>query len=360
MTLSFEVTPAAEPRTEPIASEQARTGFGSVFTDHMVTIAWSAERGWHDPQVRPYGPLTLSPAAQVLHYGQEVFEGLKAYRHPDGSIHLFRPDANARRLRTSCQRMCMPELEEAAFVRAVSRLVEIDHNWVPSGEGTSLYLRPFMIATQPSLGFRQPAQDYLFAVIGSPAASYFGGDGKTLTVWLEDEFTRVALGGTGEAKCGGNYAGTLLAQQRALARGCDQVIWLDAVERRWIDEMGTSNVFFVLNGRLVTPPLSGGVLPGITRDSVLQLGRELGYEVAEEPVAMDDLLEALQTSQATEAFSVGTTSMISAIGTIMASSGSYTVGDGREGPVSEACRRSLTDIQYGRAADRHGWTLSVL
>jgi branched-chain amino acid aminotransferase len=309
--------------------------------------------------VRPYGPLSLWPCAQVLHYGQEVFEGLKAYRTAEGTVHLFRPWDNARRFAASCRRMCMPELPPEAFVAAVRELTAIDRNWVPTGEGTSLYLRPFMIATQPSLGFRRPAQAYLFCVIACPAGAYFGGGDTGLTVWVEREYTRAAPGGTGEAKCGGNYAATLLPFERAMARGCDQIVWLDAGERRWLSEMGTSNVFFVIGERLVTPRLSGTVLHGVTRASVLRIARDLGIETAEEAIDVDELIAGIEDGSVREAFASGTTALISPIGALKDATGHHALGCSGEGPVTRAVRERLTAIQYGRHADEHGWLLQL-
>ena len=266
--------------------------FGSVFTDHMVTLRWTAERGWHGGKLEPYGPFTLDPATQVFHYAQEIFEGLKSYRQTGGSVAGFRLRANAARFNSSARRMAMPELPEDAFIRAIEVLVTQDRQWVPDGEGRSLYLRPFMIATQVGLGINQPSQAYLFALIASPAGAYFTGGIKPVSVWLSQEYTRAAPGGTGETKCGGNYAGSFAGQQQALNNGCDQVVWLDATERRWVEEMGGMNLFFVYgtgqDARIMTPALTGTLLPGVTRDSLLTLGRDLGYQVEEGKISAED------------------------------------------------------------------------
>jgi len=343
-------TPAAERERS-----LARAPFGSVFTDHMVMLRWSAERRWHDAQLQPYAPLTLAPSAQVFHYGQAVFEGLKAYRGPAGEILLFRPQMNARRLNRSCERMGMPTLPEETFLEALSLLVRTDRDWVPHAEGHSLYLRPFMIATQPGLSFYGRAQEFMFLVIACPAGAYFQGGVKPITVWLSTEYVRSAPGGTGAAKCSGNYGGTVVAQEQAAGMGCDQVIWLDAVERRWLEEMGTSNLFCVFGSRLVTPRLSGTVLAGVTRDSLLQLAAELGYEAGEDDVGVDRLQAAARSGELTELFSAGTSSMVTPIGRVKGVECDFAVGDGQPGPVTMRLRKELMDIQYGLCADRHGW-----
>ncbi|WP_229795115.1 branched-chain amino acid aminotransferase, partial [Saccharothrix coeruleofusca] len=269
--LPFSRIPAPQPATpERVAEVLAKPGFGQHFTDHMVTIRWGRDQGWHSAEVRPYGPLELDPAAMVLHYGQSIFEGLKAYRQPDGSIASFRPEANAARFRASARRIAMPELPDEVFLESLRELVAVDGRWVPSDAEASLYLRPYLFATEKGLGVR-PAGEYLYVLIASPAGSYFAGGLKPVTVWLSTEYVRAAPGGTGAAKFAGNYAASLVAQAQAAEQGCDQVVWLDAVERRWVEEMGGMNLFFVLGSgegaRVVTPELSGSLLPGITRDS---------------------------------------------------------------------------------------------
>ncbi|HEX6351911.1 branched-chain amino acid aminotransferase [Actinophytocola sp.] len=344
-----EPTPAAE-------RERRMTGapFGEVFTDHMITTRWSAEEGWHDATLCAYGPLVLDPSAQVFHYGQEIFEGMKAYRTADGSVVLFRPYANAERFAASAYRMAMPEVPADLFVGALETLVAADRDWVPATDGHSLYLRPLMIATQPTLGFYQPSQSFLFVVIASPAGAYFSGG--PVTVWLETEYTRAAPGGTGAAKCGGNYAGTLLAQQKAVKRGCDQVVWLD---RGFVDEMGTSNLFFVLGDEVVTPPLNGTLLAGITRDSVLTLAADLGYGVAERPVSVEDWRAAAADGKLTEVFSSGTSSMITPVGRVRSEGGDFVIGDGTPGPVTTRLRNELSGLQTGRRPDPYGWVHKI-
>jgi branched-chain amino acid aminotransferase len=339
-------------------------GFGQVFTDHMITLRWSAERGWHDGRLEPYGPLTLDPATTVFHYAQEFFEGLKAYRQDNGSIALFRPDANAARFNRSAQRMAMPELPGETFVRALELLVTQDRDWVPVGEGNSLYLRPFMIATQRGLGVNHPSNQYLFCVIASPAAAYFTGGVKPVTVWLSEDYTRAAPGGTGAVKCGGNYAAAFAAQQQAVAQGCDQVVWLDAAEHRWVEEMGGMNLFFVYGRdegppRIMTPALTGTLLPGITRDSLLRLAPELGVEAVEGRISVEQWRQECASGELTEVFACGTAAVITPVGRVKAQSTHWQVADGNPGPVTMRLREELIAIQYGRSPDPHTWVHKV-
>ncbi|TAL21183.1 MAG: branched-chain amino acid aminotransferase, partial [Frankiales bacterium] len=286
----IEVVPSSSPRSDAEREAlMADPGFGRVHTDHMVTVRWTQDEGWHDARLGAYEPLQLDPSAMVLHYGQAIFEGLKAYRQPDGGVAVFRPEENAKRFNRSAVRLAMPELPVELFLDAVDTLVETDRAWVPTADGQSLYLRPFMIATEAQVGMR-PALEYLFLLIAFPVTPFFSGEVKPVTVWLSDEYVRAAVGGTGEAKCAGNYAGSLLAQRQAADKGCDQVVWLDAVERRWVEEMGGMNLFFVLDGgtRLMTPALTGTLLPGVVRDSLLQLAPELGLTVEEGRISVDE------------------------------------------------------------------------
>ena len=345
---------SAEERTAILASP----GFGRYFTDHMVRIDWTADDGWTDGQVLPYGPLTLDPATMVLHYGQEIFEGLKAYRQPDGSIATFRPAANAARFARSARRLGMAELPEELFVESIRSLVEVDRDWVPDGPDASLYLRPFMLATEVGLGVR-PANAYAFLLIASPAGAYFPRGVEPVTVWLCTEYTRAAPGGTGEAKCGGNYAASLVAQAQAAAQGCDQVVWLDAVEHRWVEEMGGMNLYFVYgsgpSARIVTPALTGTLLPGITRDSLLALAHDLGYAAEEGKISTDEWQAGNASGALTEVFACGTAAVITPVGTVKSASDEWTVGDGSPGPVTMQLRQKLLALQNGREPDPHGW-----
>ena len=366
MSLSFPLTPNASPRTESErAAILADPGFGTHFTDHMTVATWTVDHGWGDAGVVPYGPFSLDPAAAVLHYAQEIFEGLKAYRQPDGSIASFRPEANAARFRASAARMAMAELPEELFLGSLSELLAVDSEWEPAAGGEdSLYLRPFMIATEVGLGVR-PSSEYLYAVIASPAGPYFAGGVKPMDVWLETEYTRAALGGTGTAKCGGNYAASLLPQAVGARHGCAQVAYLDAEERTWIDEMGSNNLFFVFrrgNGdiELATPDLRGAVLPGITRDSLITVARDLGITVVERRIAGQEWLGEVADGELTEVFGCGTAAVITPIGTVKHVGGEVTVGDGQPGPVTLQLREALTAIQRGAAPDPHGWMHTLL
>ena len=352
------------PHPGPVPDAERRAlladpGFGKVFTDHMVVVRFDAGQGWHDPQVRPFGPIALSPAAAVLHYAQEIFEGLKAYRAADGRILLFRPDANARRFRASAERLAMPPLPESLFIEAVRQLVLVDRDWIPDGPDASLYLRPFMFADEVFLGVR-PSASYQFVVIASPVGAYFQGAPKAVKVWASETFTRAAPGGTGAAKCGGNYAASLQAQAEATAHGCDQVVFLDAAERRWVEELGGMNVFFVFaDGRLVTPPLGGSILPGVTRDAIMALAAAQGLRVSETPYSLDQWRSDAESGALTECFACGTAAVVTPIGSVKAASGDFTIGSGGPGQVSQGLRQGLVGIQRGHAADPHGWVHTV-
>ncbi|MFF0737863.1 branched-chain amino acid aminotransferase [Streptomyces chartreusis] len=365
--IDFEILPVREPvperDREAILAEPA---FGQSFTDHMITLRWSAEKGWHDGRLEPYGPFTLDPATSVFHYGQELFEGMKAYRQDSGSIVLFRPQENAARFNASARRMAMPELPEETFVRALELLVTQDRDWVPTEPGTSLYLRPFLIATQRGLGFTHPSDSYLFCVIASPSAAYFGGGAKprALTVWLSEDYTRAAPGGTGAAKVGGNYGGSLVASRQATEQGCDQVVWLDSAERTWVEEMGGMNLFFVRTPRnsrprIMTPALTGTLLPGITRDSLLRLAPTLGIGAEEGRISTGQWRAECASGELTEVFACGTAAVMAPVGTVRGVHGGWTVGDGEPGPITLCLRDELLGIQYGLRPDPFGWIHKV-
>jgi branched-chain amino acid aminotransferase len=354
---------ARKPTSQPLPEAQREAilsspGFGRYFTDHMVTIEWTEGRGWHDAQLVPYGPVQLDPATMSLHYGQEIFEGLKAYRRADGSIATFRPEMNARRFQRSARRLAMPELPEELFLAAIEALVEQDQQWVPGHDEMSLYLRPFMFSTEVGLGVK-PASSYLFMLIASPAGAYFHGGIKPVSVWLSKEYVRAAPGGTGEAKCAGNYAASLIAQAQAAEQGCDQVVWLDAEERRWVEEMGGMNLYFVYgsgdSARLVTPELTGALLPGVTRSSIIQVAADLGLAASEERISVDDWRDGNADGSITEVFACGTAAVITPVGRVRHSAGEWQVGDGNPGPVTQRLRETLLGIQHGRAVDSHGW-----
>jgi branched-chain amino acid aminotransferase len=365
MSVQFARTPHPTPTPQSRRAEiLADPGFGRYFTDHMVSIRWTAGSGWHDAAVVPYGPLSLDPATMVLHYGQEIFEGLKAYRQPDGSIASFRPEANAARFRGSAVRLAMAELPDELFVESLSELCAADREWVPPAGGEeALYLRPFMLATEVGLGVR-PSAEYLYLLIASPVGPYFPGGVRPIDVWLTPDYTRAALGGTGAAKCGGNYAASLLPQAEGIAHGCAQVVYLDAEERRWVDEMGSNNLFFVFGSgdqaEIVTPTLTGSILPGVTRDSLLVLAKELGCQVTERRIAGQEWLEGAADGRITEVFGCGTAAVITPIGRVKHVDGEVVIGSGEPGPVTTRLRAMLTDIQRGAAADTHSWMRTLV
>ncbi len=355
-TVSRSASPATAAERESILAEP---GFGKYFTDHMVSIDYAEGRGWHNARVIPYGPIELDPSAIVLHYAQEVFEGLKAYRWADGSIVSFRAEANAARLRSSARRLAMPELSDQLFMGSLCQLVAVDGAWVPAAGGEeALYLRPFIIATEPGLGVR-PAKKYRYLLIASPAGAYFKGGISPVTVWVSTEYVRASPGGTGAAKFGGNYAASLVAQAEAAENGCDQVVWLDAVERRFVEEMGGMNIFFVFgsggSARLVTPELSGSLLPGITRDSLLQLAIDAGFNVEERKIDIDEWQKKAAAGEITEVFACGTAAVITPVSTVKYGDAEFTIANGQPGEVTMALRDTLTGIQRGTFADTHGW-----
>jgi branched-chain amino acid aminotransferase len=341
--------------------------FGRVFTDHMITLRWDDERGWHDGRLEEFQDVSLPPSASVFHYGQEIFEGMKAYGQPDGSVALFRPERNAARFNASARRLAMPELPVETFIQAIELLVRQDRQWVPNGAGTSLYLRPFMIATQPTLAFTLPSRSYLFCVIASPAAPYFNTrtGPPALTVWLSAEYSRAAPGGTGAAKAGGNYAAAFLAQRQAAEQGCDQVVWLDAAEHTWVEEMGGMNLCFVQHptgdgpATLMTPALTGTLLPGVTRDSLLQLATRLGLSCEEGRISVAQWRKYCDTGLVTEVFACGTAAVIAPVGHVRSAEGGWTIGDGRPGPVTMRLRDELLGIQYGAIPDELRWMRNV-
>jgi branched-chain amino acid aminotransferase len=354
MGLQFTTQPTATPTApERLAEILAAPGFGRIFTDHMVTVRWTGERGWHDALVRPYGPLELDPATQVFHYGQSIFEGFKAYSQPDGSIATFRPQANGERFNRSAARLALPALPVDDFVAAADLLVRQDAAWVPTAPETSLYLRPFMMATEVGLGVR-PADDVTFLIIASPAAAYFGGGSQQVKIWLSEDYTRAAPGGTGAAKCAGNYAASLMAQQEAIDNGCEQVLFLDAVERRWVEEFGGMNIWFVLDdGTLLTPELTGSILEGVTRDTIITLAGDLGYDVEQRRVDVDEWRKGVDTGRITEVFACGTAAVVTSVGTLRWHGGEVSLPGST--PVADKVRQSLVDVQHGLAPDTHGW-----
>jgi len=336
-------------------------GFGKYYTDNMVIAEWSEADGWKDAELVPYGPITLDPATAVFHYGQEIFEGMKAYSQPDGSISLFRPEANAERFARSAKRLALPEMPIDFFIDTVKELVKQDRKWVPQKVGEALYIRPFMIATEVGLGVR-PSNKATYYLITTPAGAYFNA-AKAVTVWISTEYVRAAIGGTGEAKCGGNYAASLVAQKQAAAQGCEQVVWLDAKERFWVEEMGGMNLYFVKgsgkDARVITPKLTGTLLPGITRDSILSVAKDLGYQVEEVMFSIDDWRDGIASGEITEIFACGTAAVVSAVGAAKSDFGTWVTSNGEPGPITNQIRETLLGIQHGTIADTRGWNVKV-
>ncbi|MDG6080224.1 branched-chain amino acid aminotransferase [Erythrobacter litoralis] len=353
------------PHPAPVPGETrqqaiADPGFGKLFTDHMVVVDYDAdEGGWHKATLGPREPIALDPAASVLHYAQEIFEGMKAYKQDDGALALFRPEQNARRFNASARRMAMPELPEDVFLDAIRQLVTKDREWVPTVDGGALYLRPFMFATEAFLGVR-PARQYTFVVIASPVGAYFKGGAKPVKIWVSRNYTRAAPGGTGAAKTGGNYAASLVPQAEGIENGCDQVVFLDAVDKKWIEELGGMNLFFVMDdGSVVTPPLTGTILPGITRDSLVTLLRDEGLTVREEPYSIDQWRADATTGKLLETMACGTAAVVTPVGTVLGPDGEFTIGSGGTGQMTTKIREKLLGIQNGSVEDRHGWVQAI-
>ena len=340
----------------------AEGGFGKYYTDHMVVCEWEEKTGWAEPEIKAYGPITLDPATAVFHYGQEIFEGMKAYRQPDGGIALFRPEANAQRFINSAKRLALPEMSIELFLETVNDFVKIDGGWVPNQVGESLYIRPFMIATEVGLGVR-PTNKATYMLIATPAGAYFD-PSKPVSVWISTEYVRAAQGGTGEAKCGGNYAASLVAQKAAAKEGCDQVVWLDAKERKWVEEMGGMNLYFVKgsgkDATVITPKLTGTLLPGVTRDSILSVAKDLGYKTDEVMLSVDDWRDGIASGEITEIFACGTAAVVSPIGQAKSAMGTWVTGDGQPGKITMEIRNHLLGIQHGKIEDKHGWNKRVL
>ncbi|MCI5898405.1 MAG: branched-chain amino acid aminotransferase [Anaerovoracaceae bacterium] len=358
MNYEFKKTLTDTPKEKP---DPKSLGFGKIFTDHMFLMDYDTEKGWHDGRIVPYGPLQMDPAAVVFHYGQEMFEGLKAYKTAEGKVLLFRPDMNAKRTNATNDRMCMPQMDEDLYVACIKALVDVERDWIPDQPGTALYIRPFIIGDEAFLGVR-PSNHYLFVIILSPVGSYYESSNGGLvanSIFVEDEYVRSVPGGTGYAKVGGNYAGALKAQEKAHANGCEQVLWLDAIEKKYVEEIGTSNAFFMIDNEIITAPLTGTILPGITRNSVLQLLRNWGYTVKEERLSMEDLFTAAKEGRLQEVFATGTAAVISPIGRLVYKGQSLEIGEGEVGPVSQKLYDTLYGIQTGAVKDEMGWTVTV-
>jgi len=358
--LPFSIMPNAQGASAAQREQLLQSpGFGRVFTDHMAVIDWSLDKGWHDARITARQPFSLDPASCVLHYSQEIFEGLKAYRGDKDQILLFRPEQNARRFQRSAKRLAMPPLPEEDFITAIEELLRLDKDWIPTAEGASLYLRPFMFANENFLGVR-PAHNYIFCLIASPVEAYFKGEGKPVTVWLERRASRAAPGGTGAAKCGGNYAASLETQNLAIEKGCDQVVFLDAIEHKFVEELGGMNICFIFaDNTLVTPPLSGTILEGITRESILTLARDMGLKVEERAYSFEEWQNDVASGNLREVFACGTAAVVASIGKVRHAQGEFVIGNEETGAITQQLRQQLMDIQYGREPDTHHWVRQV-
>ena len=347
-----------ERTTTPKEKPTGKLGFGKIFTDHMFIMNYTNGKGWHDPRIVPFQDITLSPAAMVYHYGQEMFEGLKAYKGVGGETLLFRPDMNGKRTNDTNDRLCIPRLPVEDFVQAVKAIVKVDEDWIPTEPGTSLYIRPFIIATEPFLGV-DVSDTFLFMIILSPSGAYYESGLAPVGIWIEDDYVRAVRGGMGYAKTGGNYAASLAAQVKAHDGGYSQVLWLDGVERKYIEEVGAMNIFFKIDGKIVTPMLNGSILPGITRNSVLELCRSWGMDVEERKISVDELLEAQKSGKLEECFGTGTAAVISPVGKLSYKDDVMVIGGGEIGPVSQKIYDTVTGIQLGKLEDPFGWRVVV-
>ncbi len=351
---NFSVTKTTAPKPHP--EDESKLGFGKVFTDHMFIMNYTEGKGWHDGRIVPYQRLSLDPSAMVFHYGQEMFEGLKAYKGKDGKTRLFRPDMNAKRTNATNKRLCIPELPEELFVEACKAIVKMDEDWIPTAPGTSLYIRPFIIATDEFLGVA-PSKTYLFIIILSPSGAYYASGLAPVGIWIEDDYVRAVKGGMGFAKTGGNYAASLAAQVKAHDEGYSQVLWLDGVERKYIEEVGAMNIFFKIDGKIVTPMLNGSILPGITRNSVIEVCKSWGYEVEERRISVDELIEAQKSGKLEECFGTGTAAVISPVGKLRFKDDVMLINNNTIGEVSQKLYNTITGIQWGDCEDKFNWTV---
>ena len=354
--MDIKITKTTTPKAKPVPGQPL--GFGKIFTDHMFVMNYTEGKGWHDARIVPYANLSLAPSAMVFHYGQEMFEGLKAYKGEDGSVYLFRPDMNAKRANNSNKRLVIPELPEEDFVEAIKAVVDVDRDWIPTDPGTSLYIRPFIIATDEFLGVA-PSKTYLFIVILSPSGAYYESGLEPVGIWIEDEYVRAVKGGMGYTKTGGNYAASLIAQVKAHDDGYSQVLWLDGVERKYIEEVGAMNIMFKINGKVVTPMLNGSILPGVTRDSILQVCRDWGYEVEERRISVDELVAAAKDGSLEEVWGTGTAAVVSPVNKLRYEDEVMHIGDGGIGELTQKLYDELTGIQWGKRPDTRGWRVTV-
>lgn len=356
MIYDIQIEKTAAPKEKP--QDESKLGFGKIFTDHMFVMDYAEGKGWCNGRIVPFGPIPLHPASTVLHYGAEIFEGMKAYRAKDGSIRLFRPMENIRRLNTSAERLCLPQLDEEGALHILNTLVELEKDWVPHSDGTSLYIRPFLFGNDPHLGVHA-VKNATFVVICCPVGAYYAEGINPVKIAIEANDVRAVRGGTGYAKCGGNYAASLRAGQKAEEQGYTQVLWLDGVERKYIEEVGAMNVMFKISGKIVTPALSGSILPGITRKSCIELLQDWGYEVEERPISVEELFAAAADGSLEEAWGTGTAAVVSPIGQLFYNGTAYTLCDGKIGEVAQKLYDNLTGIQWGKLPDAHGWSYKV-
>ena len=356
MEIKMIQAPPEKRKAKP--TDEAKLGFGKIFSDHFFTMPYHAGRGWHDPLIEPYRPLQLDPTAMCLHYAQEIFEGMKAYRGKGGAIFLFRPMENIRRMNVSAERLCMPRVDEELFLEALKKLIIIDKEWIPRGSGTSLYIRPTMIATEAALGVH-PSNEYLFFIIAGPVGAYYPEGFGPTKIFVTEDYCRAVPGGTGYCKAGGNYAASLFAGEIAKGMGYTQVLWLDAAERKYVEEVGTSNMFFVIGDELITAPLKGTILPGVTRDSVIQLAKSWGVKVMERRLSMDEVMAAIADGTLQEAFASGTAAIVSPVGQIYYRGKEYLIGGGKTGKLTERLYNEILQIQYGQKDDPFGWRIKI-
>ena len=348
----IQIERTTAPKAKP--ADESKLGFGKIFTDHMYVMEYNPEQGWHDPKIMPYQPIVLDPSAMVFHYGQEMFEGMKAYKCADGRIRLFRPNKNIERANNSNRRLCIPEIPADDFLNAIKTLVAVDADWIPSRPGTSLYIRPFVIATDPFLGVR-PSNTYKFIIILSPVGAYYESGLDPVKIWIEDDYVRAVRGGIGEAKTGGNYVASLAAQVKAHDEGYSQVLWLDGVERKYIEEVGAMNIMFVIDGEVVTPSLHGSILSGITRKSALELCRKWGMKVSERRITIQEVADAYDAGKLDEVFGTGTAAVVSPVGHLKWGDKVMEIGGGKIGPITQKLYDTMTGMQFGKIPDDMGW-----
>lgn len=356
--MDIKIVKCASDKLKAKPADESKLGFGKIFTDHMFTVKYQEGKGWHEAVVGPYAPIVLDPTAMSLHYGQEIFEGLKAYRGHDGSIYLFRPMENIKRMNASAERLCMATIDPDLFFEGMKQLVLLEKDWIPRGAGTSLYIRPTMIATEPALGVH-PADQYLFFIIVGPVGAYYPEGFSPTKIYVSEDYVRAVRGGVGNCKNAGNYAASLYASQKAKEMGYTQVLWLDAVERKYVEEVGTSNAFFVIGDELLTPPLSGSILPGVTRNSVIQLARSWGVKVTERAPSMDEIISGVADGTVKEAFASGTAAIVSPIGQIYYQGKEYRINGGKTGALTERLYNEILQIQYGEKPDPFGWRVKI-